>query len=637
MASFDPYHKWLGIPPAEQPAHHYRLLGIQEFESDADVIEMAAEQRTVFLRTFQTGPNSELAERLLNEISTARVCLLDEKSKARYDQQLKNSQQAKASATSLPTVAPNPATRSPRKTANKSTPWYRTRWAAFGAGATVMVVYILLFGSGEERALRTVITVLKDKLATARTSKEKPTSTEPAAKSLPPSLKEGLIAYYPFNGNVNDESGNGNDLEIQGATASPDRHGIENSAYAFHDELKSYMTTKDGNKSLGNFEIQDFTLSAWVQGTPSPYGPILSKGLYRDATQWYFRLDKRKPDDPRHIRVNFHSRTIANAKMDVSSIQEQFDASWHQLVAVASGTKLTLHIDGVVDTQSTFLRVADSDTNLLIGMLTSEPHQYFNGAVDDVRIYNRALSETEVKALYEFESRPPSIVSSESRSTFFMPHQSQATTIRRYTPKTSPLFHINFDNDIQLNSAIADDVTKVLDTKLQIGNFTHRDQVIHLGETSLEKLTFAARISPDNKDNLSGIFSMGFKRAGSCLLTLNRNSWARNDGVFSLIACENGDENQGIPGDVPLKVGTWYHVAFTVDTTTRNQTLYVDGKLVNTNKVSPSFALAGPMRLGNWMDDNPNHAFLGMMDDIYLFDTVLTDTEIKSLYTASQH
>ena len=71
--------------------------------------------------------------------------------------------------------------------------------------------------------------------------------------------------------------------------------------------------------------------------------------------------------------------------------------------------------------------------------------------------------------------------------------------------------------------------------------------------------------------------------------------------------------------------------------TTRNQKLYLDGKLVNTNKVSPSFVLERPLRIGTWLDDNPNHAYLGMMDDIYLFDTVLTDTEIKTLYTASQH
>ena len=85
MPPFDPYHKWLAIPPEEQPPNHYRLLALPLFEWDADVIDAAAEQRTVFLRSFQTGTNAELAERLLNEVSEARVCLLDGKSKARSE------------------------------------------------------------------------------------------------------------------------------------------------------------------------------------------------------------------------------------------------------------------------------------------------------------------------------------------------------------------------------------------------------------------------------------------------------------------------------------------------------------------------------------------------------------------------
>ena len=52
--TFDPYHKWLGIPPGEQPADHYRLLAIARFESDPDVIETAADQRMALLRTLQT-------------------------------------------------------------------------------------------------------------------------------------------------------------------------------------------------------------------------------------------------------------------------------------------------------------------------------------------------------------------------------------------------------------------------------------------------------------------------------------------------------------------------------------------------------------------------------------------------------
>ena len=55
--------------------------------------------------------------------------------------------------------------------------------------------------------------------------------TSPFAKSQPPS--QGLVAYYPFNGNANDESGNGNNGVVHGATLTTDRFGNANAAYDF--------------------------------------------------------------------------------------------------------------------------------------------------------------------------------------------------------------------------------------------------------------------------------------------------------------------------------------------------------------------------------------------------------------------
>lgn len=85
---FDPYHKWLGIPPKDQPPNHYRLLAIDLFESDPDVISNAADQRMAHVRSFQTGQNADLSQRILNEIAAARVCLLDPEKKSLYDQSL---------------------------------------------------------------------------------------------------------------------------------------------------------------------------------------------------------------------------------------------------------------------------------------------------------------------------------------------------------------------------------------------------------------------------------------------------------------------------------------------------------------------------------------------------------------------
>lgn len=85
MSSFDPYHKWLGIAPKDQPPNHYRLLAIDLFESDPDVISAAADQRMAHVRSFQTGKNADLSQRVLNEIAGARVCLLHAEKKAKYD------------------------------------------------------------------------------------------------------------------------------------------------------------------------------------------------------------------------------------------------------------------------------------------------------------------------------------------------------------------------------------------------------------------------------------------------------------------------------------------------------------------------------------------------------------------------
>ena len=85
MATFDPYHLWLGIPPEDRPEgrapNHYRLLGVSLFEDSLIVIQAASEQRMVYLRTFQIGQHAAESQKLLNEVATAKVCLLNPEKK----------------------------------------------------------------------------------------------------------------------------------------------------------------------------------------------------------------------------------------------------------------------------------------------------------------------------------------------------------------------------------------------------------------------------------------------------------------------------------------------------------------------------------------------------------------------------
>src|SRR5262245_32629256 len=87
---FDPYHEWLQIPPHDQPADHYRLLGLERFESHPDKITAAADQRMAQIRALQLGPHGEVSQRLLNELAAAKTRLLDPARRAAYDAVLRS-------------------------------------------------------------------------------------------------------------------------------------------------------------------------------------------------------------------------------------------------------------------------------------------------------------------------------------------------------------------------------------------------------------------------------------------------------------------------------------------------------------------------------------------------------------------
>ncbi len=92
--SFDPYHKWLAIPPEDQPPTLYRLLGLEAGESDVDVVHGATDGRLAFLKTFLGGEHAALANRLLVEVTQARQVLASANRRAAYDRVLASAKPA---------------------------------------------------------------------------------------------------------------------------------------------------------------------------------------------------------------------------------------------------------------------------------------------------------------------------------------------------------------------------------------------------------------------------------------------------------------------------------------------------------------------------------------------------------------
>jgi hypothetical protein len=85
---FDPYYKWLGIPPALQPPDHYRLLGLRHFEEDPEVIAVASDRQMAHVKSFAVGKYGRHSQMLLAELAKAKICLLNPDKKAMYDSEL---------------------------------------------------------------------------------------------------------------------------------------------------------------------------------------------------------------------------------------------------------------------------------------------------------------------------------------------------------------------------------------------------------------------------------------------------------------------------------------------------------------------------------------------------------------------
>ncbi len=110
--SFDPYYIWLGIPPEDQPPHHYRLLGIELFEANLEVIEGAANRQMAYLQELSAGDDHvDKAQQLLGELSRARVCLLNQEKKKAYDKKLR---------AGFDSLAPVPETQAPKPAASSA-------------------------------------------------------------------------------------------------------------------------------------------------------------------------------------------------------------------------------------------------------------------------------------------------------------------------------------------------------------------------------------------------------------------------------------------------------------------------------------------------------------------------------------
>jgi hypothetical protein len=219
--------------------------------------------------------------------------------------------------------------------------------------------------------------------------------SEQQAMKMRLSLADGLVAYYPFDGNANDLSGNGNHGVVNGAALTTDRFENASSAYQFDGNDDHILI---GNSDSLNIDHR-LTIGVWIKKEVNKsYSGLVGKdwsgySFMFDKTGNKLKLELAHGSEKNYVSFS-DSHTIGNN-------------TWYHAVVVLSAlnnntNKVTFYVNGQKGSEKStpYSDLADMP-EMYIGYEGCCGDRYFKGIIDDVRIYNRALTEPEIQSLYK--------------------------------------------------------------------------------------------------------------------------------------------------------------------------------------------------------------------------------------------
>lgn len=193
----------------------------------------------------------------------------------------------------------------------------------------------------------------------------------------------GLVGYWPFNGNANDESGNGNNGTVSGATLTADRFGYLNSAYSFNG-LNNYISANRNN-------LNEFSVSLWFYTTANiEFSPFVDA----NPSNWEVYLKNLKPTFTKWITSPTNYQELIGTNTVPLS-------QWHHIVYTYSSNNVKIYLNGVLNSSFTNVTLVNFNSGLYyFGASISGTSQYYNGKLDDIGIWSRSLTQQEITNLY---------------------------------------------------------------------------------------------------------------------------------------------------------------------------------------------------------------------------------------------
>ena len=413
------------------------------------------------------------------------------------------------------------------------------------------------------------------------------------------------VANYTFTGNTFDLSANTNTAAVNGAVLAQDRFGWANNAFSF-DGIQSHLVAPN-NAALNS----DYTTVAfWIklkalpaQGEAYP----LSFGGWQE--RWKISL----PTHGKLVWTTNNSSGISD--MDAGAGNEMVIGIWKHVVFVHDGTKDRIYMNGVQVAEKNVSGTMNSTTKPLgFGFNPIDGGSYLNGTLDEVRIYNVALSAGEIAALYTAQNTAPTVVPGLVASYLFTQNTVDASTYG--------------------NHAKATDVLSTTD-RFGFGNSAYRfngtsSKITASNSAQLNSpyTTVSFWVKPNSLPASGEMFLMSFggwqERWKISVPNHGKVVWTTNN--------SSGISDMDAGGGNELVIGKWTHFTFVHDGT--NDKIFVNGVLANSKAVAGTLNnTTHDLGMGYNVVDGGNW-FDGVLDDVQIANFALSDAQIAAAYAA---
>ncbi len=261
-------------------------------------------------------------------------------------------------------------------------------------------------------------------------------------------IDSSLVAFYPFNGNALDASGNNHHGILNGPLLTQDRFGIPNSAYAFDgydDEIR--VTNPFGDSVNVNTQL---SISFWMKTLSNKH----SGGI---VTQ--HRACNYLEDDFFHITL-YGANSFNSLQADVFNSERLYlnrmlvaDGNWHNVIFINDGDSIHFYLDGeqAVSQKATYHFGYENDLDLVIGGFGTtycNDNVNFEGAIDDVCIYRRALEKEEINHVYNMVSTAVSVGSLDAFAGKEMKVPVLCSAVQLEDSITAYQFTLTYDADV---------------------------------------------------------------------------------------------------------------------------------------------------------------------------------------------